>query len=80
MHRPRKENAGIAAAELMVDGLVSVVEAARLLGMSRSFLYAAMERGELPYAKLGRSRRLPLRAVFAYAAKHMRGGTAGSAP
>jgi excisionase family DNA binding protein len=35
-----------------------VREAARLLAISRSSLYHLMDRGELPYVKLGKARRI----------------------
>jgi excisionase family DNA binding protein len=55
------------------DGLVNVGEAARFLGMSRSSIYQMMDRGELRYAKLGRSRRIPKAALLVLAAKSMIG-------
>jgi excisionase family DNA binding protein len=39
--------------------LVRVPDAARFLSSSRSFLYGLMEKGELEYVKIGRSRRIP---------------------
>jgi excisionase family DNA binding protein len=65
---------------LLADGLVSTAEAARSLSVSRSFLYVAMGRGELPYVKLGRARRIPRRALIEFVAARLRGSTAGSAP
>ncbi len=59
---------------LVEDGLLTVREAAAFLRLSRSNLYALMERGELPFVKLGRSRRIPRRAVIALAAGWLRGG------
>ena len=53
---------------------MKVTEAADFLRLSRSNLYALMERGELPFVKLGRSRRIPRRAVIALAAGGLRGG------
>jgi excisionase family DNA binding protein len=40
-------------------GLMRVREAAAFLGLSRSKLYALMEAGELRFAKIGKSRRIP---------------------
>jgi excisionase family DNA binding protein len=54
---------------------VPVAEAARLLSVSRSFVYTAMERGHLLYVKLGRARRIPRRALTEYVAARLRGGT-----
>ncbi len=59
---------------LVEDGLVTVSEAAAFLRLSRSNLYVLMERGELAFVKLGRSRRIPRRAVVALAARGLRGG------
>ena len=57
-------------------GLVSVAEAARYLGLARSTLYGLMETGQLPYAKFGRARRIPHRAIVTLAESAMRGGWA----
>ncbi len=67
-------SAPASSAELVADGLLSVAEACRLLSISRSFLYAQMDAGELPYCRLGRSRRIPRRALLDYAARHLQGG------
>lgn len=40
------------------DGLQTVEAVAQFLTLSRSKVYQLMERGELPYVKLGRSRRV----------------------
>ena len=63
------------SAALVEDGLVTVAEAAAFLRLSRSNLYTLMERGELPFVKLGRSRRIPRRALVELAARGLRGGT-----
>lgn len=39
--------------------LLTVSEAARQLALSRSTVYNLMERGDLAYVKIGRSRRIP---------------------
>ena len=61
------------AQDLVAAGLVSVREAARFLGISVAGLYKFMERGELPYAKIGRSRRIPRQALVAFAASRVVG-------
>ena len=38
--------------------LLRVTEVAHCLNLSRSCIYQIMDRGELPYVKLGRSRRV----------------------
>lgn len=40
------------------DGLQTVQAVARFLSLSRSKVYQLMERGDLPYVKIGKSRRL----------------------
>ncbi|MBM4070272.1 MAG: helix-turn-helix domain-containing protein [Planctomycetes bacterium] len=56
---------------LVCDGLVPIKEAAGFLGISVGSLYAMMGRGELVYVKLGRSRRIPRRALVELAAKFL---------
>jgi excisionase family DNA binding protein len=60
--------------ETVADGLLTIVDAARLLAVSRSYLYQVMDRGELPHVKLGRARRIPRRALLEFAASRLRGG------
>ncbi len=62
------------AAAVVSDGLLRVGEAAAFLSLSRATLYTLMDRGELPFVKLGRSRRIPRRAVIQLAARALRGG------
>jgi excisionase family DNA binding protein len=45
------------------DGFATVPEAARFLGLSRAKVYQMMETRRLAYAKFGRSRRIPRRAL-----------------
>jgi excisionase family DNA binding protein len=59
---------------LVADGLVSVDEAMAFLSVSRSTLYELMDKGMLAYAKIGRSRRVPRRALVELAAANLRGG------
>jgi excisionase family DNA binding protein len=57
--------------ELVSGGLDQVPEAARFLGVSRSQVYKLMDQGCLPYVKIGKSRRIPHRAVVELAAKNL---------
>ena len=57
--------------EILKDGLQRVSDAAKFLGVSRSHIYSLMEQGELPYVKLGKSRRVPKQAVLNLAAGHL---------
>jgi Helix-turn-helix domain len=50
-------------AELVEDGLMTVPEAQEFSRLSRSDLYARMERGALAYCKLGKRRMIPRRAL-----------------
>ena len=60
--------------ELVADGLMTVRECSEFLHLSRSKIYELMDAGDLCYAKLGRSRRIPRRAVVELAACELRGG------
>jgi excisionase family DNA binding protein len=53
--------------ELVESGLRTIEEARAFTRLSRSALYGLMERGELPYVKLGRRRLVPQRALLALA-------------
>ena len=59
------------ATEVVEDGLVTVPEAMRFCSLSRSDLYARMERGELAYCKLGRRRLIPRRALIELARRNL---------
>jgi excisionase family DNA binding protein len=48
------------------DGFATVAEAAAFLGLSRAKVYLLMDSGELAYAKFGKSRRIPWRALREY--------------
>jgi excisionase family DNA binding protein len=56
---------------LVADGFAEIVEAQEYLKLSRATLYNMMESGELPYAKFGRRRRIPWRALWQYAAGNL---------
>ncbi len=60
--------------ELMTQGLMRVPEVARFLALSRAKIYELMNRGELPWVKLGRARRIPRAAVVRLAAERLCGG------
>jgi excisionase family DNA binding protein len=57
--------------ELVRDGLLNVKQAAVFLEISVAGLYALMSRGELSYVKIGRSRRIPRRALIELAARNL---------
>lgn len=58
---------------IVSEGMMSVDEAMEFLSISRSHLYQLMEDGEIPYAKIGRSRRIPKAALISYLAANLRG-------
>lgn len=43
--------------------LLTVVQAAALLGLGRSLVYELVLRGEIPSIKIGRARRIPVAAL-----------------
>lgn len=46
--------------------LLTVKQAADMIGVGRSTLYRVLDRGEITSVHLGASRRIPLCAVYAY--------------
>lgn len=63
-----------------VDRLTySVAEAARALGISRSYCYELVQQGVLPYLSLGRRRMIPRKALTDYVERKTRQpGSAGA--
>jgi excisionase family DNA binding protein len=59
--------------DLVSEGLMTVREAAEFLGLSRSTVYELMESGELSFAKIRKSRRIPRKAVTELAASRIVG-------
>jgi excisionase family DNA binding protein len=55
--------------EIVVDGLDRIAEVARFLKVCTAQVYRLMDNGHLPYVKLGKSRRIPHRAVVELAAR-----------
>jgi len=60
-------------AELLAEGLQRISDAAKFLGLSRSVVYRLMNSGDLPFVKIGRNRRVPIRAVRELASDHLVG-------
>ncbi len=52
---------------LVSEGLLTVVEASKFLSLSRATVYSLMAEGKLAFVKIGRSRRIPKRAVVGLA-------------
>lgn len=59
---------------LLEDGLLRIKEAADFSGWSVAFIYKLMRQNELAYVKVGRSRRIPRRALINLAEKHLIAG------
>jgi len=59
---------------LVESGLMTVQEAAKFLGLSRSKVYGLMEAGRLRYTKIDRARRVPRQAVIDLAHASLQGG------
>ena len=58
---------------------MTIREAVAFLRLGRSTLYGLMERGDLPYARIGARRLIPRRALINLAASHLRGDIPGAA-
>ena len=52
------------------DVLIKLAEAAKALGISHGTLYKLMDRGELPYVKIGKCRRISRAALRDYVQRH----------
>lgn len=59
------------ARELTAEGTLSVIEAARWSGISRTEIYAAIGRGELKTLKIGRRRLVPRKSIHEMLAARM---------
>lgn len=55
--------------DLLADGLLTVNEAASFLRIGRTKIYGLMEAQDLPYVKMGKTRRIPKVALKLYAEK-----------
>ena len=55
--------------DLMAEGLLDAKEAADFLGIGRTKVYDFMSSQDLPYVKLGKSRRIPKVALKIFAEK-----------
>jgi excisionase family DNA binding protein len=56
---------------LVAEGLQRISDTARFLGVSRSLVYRLINSGVLPTVRIGRSRRIPIRAVRDLAATNL---------
>lgn len=60
--------------DVLTDGLLTIEQTQAMLAVSRSTVYALMDRGELAYVQLGRARRVPRRAVTLLLERNLKGG------
>lgn len=60
---------GYSVVILQSNASLTTVEASKLLGVSRTHLIGLLEKGEIPFHKVGTHRRTFVRDVFAYKAK-----------
>ena len=67
----RGDAAADADLDAVSEGLVSVREAAGFLGLGKSTVYELMDRGQLPFVRLGRARRVPRKALREFAARNV---------
>ncbi len=58
---------------MLTDGCMRVHEAARFAALGKSTLYLAMDRGDLPFIKVGRRRLIPRAALVQWLAQHVIG-------
>jgi excisionase family DNA binding protein len=61
--------AGNSVTILQSRQVLTTAEASKILGMSRQFLVQLLEKGEIPFHKVGTHRRLYVRDVLAYKAR-----------
>ena len=66
IRQPGDDNAALPPAAAVMPLLLTVNQAAQLLGIGRSTLYELIDAGELRSVKVGASRRIPLKAVHEY--------------
>lgn len=59
---------------LIEAGLLTILESAHFLGLSRAKVYQLMDEGELVYAKIGKARRIPKNALIDFVAVNLKGG------
>jgi len=55
-------------AELLADGCITVLEAAKFSGLGKTTLYELMDAGRLAYVRVGRARRIPKRELMRFLA------------
>jgi excisionase family DNA binding protein len=71
---------GKAAEALVDDGVMDLWAAAEFTGLGRSKLYELMDAGQLPFVRIGRTRRIPRRALVRLLVSGLVGGHAAPPP
>lgn len=69
MHLLADLRAGSSVTILQSNAQLTTMEASKMLGTSRQFLVNLLEKGEIPFHKVGTHRRIYARDVIAYKAK-----------
>jgi excisionase family DNA binding protein len=62
-HNDPRRSESTPTSTLADGGLADLPEAAKFLRVSRAKLYTLMESGDLPFVKMGKSRRVPWKAL-----------------
>lgn len=73
------DNVSSGGTDLLSDGVLSVAEAVKFTGLSRSELYLQMAGGKLAYTSIGRRRLIPKRSLVALLGEQLRPAAAGAA-
>jgi excisionase family DNA binding protein len=63
----------IGSVDELDQGLLTVVEAARVLHVGRTTVYGLMERGQLQFVRIGRARRIPKAAIRDFIKRNLKG-------
>ena len=71
VRRATGHSAGPALDPVVNDGFASIEEGCKYLRICRASIYGLMEAGAIAYAKFGKSRRIPWRALKEYAARSL---------
>jgi excisionase family DNA binding protein len=58
-------------AQLLSEGLDKVTEVAKFFRLSVAQIYVMMNRGDLPFIRVGKCRRIPHRAVVEFATRNL---------
>ena len=69
--RKMMEQVESARIALVKDGFLNIRQAEDFSGLKKSKLYALMQSGELPYAKIGAARKIPRKALLDFMAKNL---------